>query len=315
MRFTDDGPDGRIARIADRQSGRVCRRQLLAAGLSSDMIQTRIARGQLIRVYPGVYAVGHTLAPELGREVAAILACGRHAAIARWSAAALWGLAPSRDATDPIQVTLAHGDRGRHRTGIEVRHSARLTRQNVRYLKGVPVTDPAWTVLELAAELAPRAAERMLDEALARHITSRTKVLETVERAGPRRPGAPLLRQLAEQRERPLSVTREEAEERLLALIRLADIPEPERQVRLWPGCEVDLYWRQAGMGAEVDSLAWHTSPTARRRDSRKTREIRDAGLGFMRITWEQITDESHALAARLSREIAERTLLRSRAA
>ena len=50
-------------------------------------------RGLLHPDHRGVYAVGHAELPPLGREVAALLACGPSAVLSHRSAAALWGLA------------------------------------------------------------------------------------------------------------------------------------------------------------------------------------------------------------------------------
>ena len=44
------------------------RKELLALGLSSSAIGRRVAAGRLHPVHPGVYAVGHPVLPELGRE-------------------------------------------------------------------------------------------------------------------------------------------------------------------------------------------------------------------------------------------------------
>jgi hypothetical protein len=81
-------PDERIAALGRLQWGRVSRRQLLVAGLSSGMVSVRVARGQLLPRHRGVYAVGHLAGVEHGREAAALLAGGSLAVLSHRSAAA-----------------------------------------------------------------------------------------------------------------------------------------------------------------------------------------------------------------------------------
>src|SRR5579875_3566738 len=83
--------DHRIARLAGRQHGYVTREQLLEVGLSRSGIDRRVKAGRLARVYDGVYAVGHVRDDEIGRAMAAVLACGPDAVLSHHSAAALWG--------------------------------------------------------------------------------------------------------------------------------------------------------------------------------------------------------------------------------
>src|SRR6185295_3317585 len=78
--------------LARRQHGVVTRKQLLAGGLSGDMIQRRLAAGRLHPLWRGVYAVGRPEVSDRGRWMAAVLACGPGARLSHGSAAALWGL-------------------------------------------------------------------------------------------------------------------------------------------------------------------------------------------------------------------------------
>src|SRR3954467_10880122 len=93
--------DGIVAAIARRQHGVVARRQLLAAGISARWIARRLDKGWLIRVYPGVYRVGHA-APSIEADyMAAVLACAEGAVLSGCAAAALLGLMPPRRAPHP----------------------------------------------------------------------------------------------------------------------------------------------------------------------------------------------------------------------
>src|SRR5437870_3633316 len=87
-----DGTDAVIARLAWRSHGVVTRQQLLANGVTKKQIRTRIARGSLIVVYPGVYRVGHRAPSIEATYVAAVLACGEGALLMSLPAAHLYRL-------------------------------------------------------------------------------------------------------------------------------------------------------------------------------------------------------------------------------
>src|SRR4051812_26031671 len=84
--------DRKVERIATRNHGVVTRRELLGAGLTNGTIQRRIAKGTLLRVYPGVYRVGHRAWSVEATYMAAVQACGDGAVLAGRAAAYLYGV-------------------------------------------------------------------------------------------------------------------------------------------------------------------------------------------------------------------------------
>jgi very-short-patch-repair endonuclease len=100
------------------------------------------------------------------------------------------------------------------------------------------------------------------------------------------------------------ALTRSEAEERFLLLVRRARIDPPEVNV-IVAGHEVDFYWPAERLAAEVDGFAFHASPPAFARDRRRDADLTAAGLRVMRILSQQITDEPEALLVRLGRALA----------
>src|SRR3954453_2662168 len=91
-----DRTDQLIARLARRTHGVVTRQQLLAGGVTHDQIRTRVARGSLIVIHPGVYRVGHAAPSIEATYMAAVLACGRGALLMGAAAAHLYGLIKDR---------------------------------------------------------------------------------------------------------------------------------------------------------------------------------------------------------------------------
>jgi hypothetical protein len=74
--------------------GVAARFELLAAGEKSAAIQARIESGRYLRLYDGVYAIGHAELTVLGRRRAVVLACGRRAVLSHRSAAGAGACGP-----------------------------------------------------------------------------------------------------------------------------------------------------------------------------------------------------------------------------
>ena len=116
--------------------------------------------------------------------------------------------------------------------------------------RGIPITSPQRTLLDLAAVVGPRELEQAVAEAQRRGLADSRRLLALGARY-PTRRGARALRLLATGDERP-ALTRSQAEERFLALIRAAELPSPEVNIPLH-GFEVDFLWREHALVVEID--------------------------------------------------------------
>lgn len=291
----------RIATVATAQRGMVAHWQLLEIGISSSSISRMLAAGSLHRVHRGVYAVGHVAEATLAPETAALLACGEGAALSHRTAAALWGMLPPINPDAPVDVTLLQGRWGR-RPGIRFHRTRQLDPPDVRTLDRLPVTSPARTLIDIATGLSDRELERALDEGFVRRIVRTGEIEQTIAR-NRTRPGARRLQTLLGRRG-STTITRSEAEERFLALIRAAEVARPRINVRL-DGYEVDFLWRERRLVVEVDGYTYHSSRSAFERDRRKDAVLRAAGFDVIRVTWRQMEDEPLAVIARLAQALA----------
>lgn len=277
--------DQRVARIAERQHGLVTREQLSAVGLGRGAIAHRVERGRLHRVHRGVYRVGHPLPSPYSREAAAVMACAPKAAVSHRDAAVLLGLL--RSAHGPVHVTVA----GRHappRPGIVVHRAKDL---DVVRRHRIPVTSPLRTLLDISHRVSPRELERAVDEALVQGLVNPDDLMRS-----------PRIRRLLELQVGP-TLTRLEAEERMLGVVRDAKLPPPLVNTTV-AGRHVDFYWPPA-VAVEVDGFRFHgTTPRKFRNDHEKTAALELAGIRLMRVTWWEIVEEPLALAARLARAI-----------
>lgn len=180
---------------------------------------------------------------------------------------------------------------------------ARLDPCDVTAREGIPITTPARTLLDLAATVERRELERALAEAEVRRLVSPQQLADLLAVASGRR-GATALKALLRNQGGP-SLTRSEAEERVLALVRAARLPMPQTNTRIGRH-EVDLYWRDERLALEVDGYAFHSSRTAFERDRLRDAELQAAGLRVMRVTWRQIVDAPEAVVARLAQALAQ---------
>lgn len=288
--------DRLIGDLAARQYGIVARKQLLAMGIGAGAIETRLRRHYLHPLHRGVYAVGHLALPPLAREMAAVLACGQGAAVSHRSAALVWHLLPASDRPD-IDVTVLTG-KGR-RAGLQIHKSRRLSPQDVRHLRGLPVTAPWRTLVDLADTGTDRELERATHEAITRRLLNARRLRAELDQYRGRR-GISRLKKLLEDDD-PSTLTRSEAEERFLTLVRSAGLQAPEVNV-LVHGHEVDFLWREQGVVVEVDGFQFHSTREAFERDRRRDADLQSAGLRVLRVTWRQIVDESYATLARVVR-------------
>jgi hypothetical protein len=153
-----------VAALAATQCAHVTAAQLHAAGLSAGAIALRVRRGRLHRVHRGVYTVGLPNHTMVGAWMAAVLACGEGALLSHESAAQLWAVSP-RVRSDFPHVTVPDNGRRHRRPRIALHRSRHLPPGVVARHRGIPVTSPERTVIDLAELMSQRMVERMIDEA------------------------------------------------------------------------------------------------------------------------------------------------------
>lgn len=283
-------PDARVVRLASAQAGVVSGEQLRIVGLSRGAIAHRVKTRRLHRLHLGVFAVGRPEVGPLGREVAALLACGPGTVLSHASAAALWGLC------DPPETVEVVSRRGRTRDGITA-HRGELDRDDTRTKHHLRVTSPARTLLSLADVVDLTELERMVGEAASKKLTTERELHEAIASGGR---GAAKLRAILD---RGPAFTRSEAERRLLTLIRAARLPKPKVNARIGAH-EVDFAWPDRRLIVEVDGYAFHATRAAVENDRRREGDLDAAGFEVLRCTWRQITREPEALLVRLARRL-----------
>lgn len=289
--------EAEIAEAAARQHGVVTRAQLIQIGLTKDGIQSRLRAGRLRPLHRGVYLPGTLvgpLRPARHREMAAVLACGRGAAVSHRSALWLLELVTARP-RDSVHLVL-EGGRCR-RPGVIAHRVASLPAPDVTVVDGIPTTVPIRSIIDTAADAGPRELEQVIARAERLGRLDLDALRDRVQREQGR-PGVALLRAILAA---PTpAFTRSQLEERLLELVRKAHLPEPECNVRIG-GFELDLFWRHHGVAVEVDGFAYHASRLSFEHDRERDFALATQGIEVQRVTWRHIDDQPLVVIRRLT--------------
>lgn len=302
-RLNDQPPDGALAALAARQHAVFGLDQLAELGLTPRTVQKRAATGRLHRIHQGVYSlVPPKLLTRDGLWMAAVLACGPSAVLSHRSAAALlelraWG-------HTEIEVTVP-GRAPRKRAGIAVHRSTTLRPRDTTRVRKIPCTTVSRTQLDIAEVLDRRGVERALDQAEILEVLDARALHEQLSH-NPTRPGTPRIRAVLEDYHAGSTVSWSELEERFLALIRAAQLPEPE--LNAWivmpdraPAICADFVWWAQRLVVETDGHATHRTREAFERDRRRDQRLATAGWRPIRVTWRQIINQRDEVVATLS--------------
>ena len=276
-----------VARLADRQNGRVSVAQLKALGVASVAVARLVADGYLRPGHPRVYAVGHR-APSVEADLtAAVLYAGPGAMLSH--ATALWwrGLLDRR----PWSLEVSTPRRCRSLPGVTV-HGRRDCRRE--WHNGLPMTTIEQALLDFAA-VAP------LDRV--RYALANADYLQVLDVAalqviaGTGRRGSTKLRAALKRHEPKLARTRSPLERIFLPFCEVHGIPLPD-DVNVWiEGVLVDAVWWKQRLVVELDGKGNHSSWAQIQRDRSNELKLRAAGFDVMRYGTVQFDEEPELVA------------------
>lgn len=285
------GAEAIIRRVAARQYEVVEFRQLIAAGVPRGVIRELIARGWLIPLHRGVYAVGRADLVPRGVWLAATLYAGPAAPLSHGHGGALWAVC--RAPKGPVHVSSLSNRRST--AGVTVHRRRHHPGWAWGHKERIPVTSLEWTIFDIAAIEPETTVRRAIEEA------ERLRILET----GPMRrcyasrrgePGAALVAEVMAEAA-PAHFTRSEFEDLLRDVCREHGLPLPEMNDHAL-GHEVDAHWRDGLLIGECDSWDWHRTRQAFENDGARDVELQKAGYRVVRITWRRLTRQPEAVAS-----------------
>ena len=254
--------------VAGRQHGVVTLAQLLAIGVSRTTVESWLRAGRLTRLYRGVYAVGHDALRSEGRWLAAVWACGEGAALSHRPALALHALKPTSALLTDVSVPA----RRRARKGIRLTQTTFLPGDVVE-VRGVPVTSPTRTIIDMTSLLPARQLEYLMALADRRGELDHARL--------PTLAAEPQL-------------TRSEDEAILLEALRAAGLPVPEANPWVTHGggeeWQPDFVYWDVRLIVEIDDDS-HKTPASFELDREKDTVRQDDGWTVRRVTRRQVRE------------------------
>jgi very-short-patch-repair endonuclease len=292
--------DGEIGRLAELQHGHIHLQQLQIAGVGRHARAHRLRNGQLHATLPSVFLVGRPKPTELGRIMAAALCFKGDALVTDRASASVWGLMDTTQAlgADELIDVLVVGRSARLDRGVRVHRTSAITKSDIRWRNGIPVTSPALTILRLAATMDEFELETALSAGFRKNLVRRSQ-LEDVMQRNPRAKGIAKLRQLLEQTE-SLHDTRSRYERKLLKLLKAADLPLPLTNIPV-AGKLVDGVWPDLKLILEFDGWQYHGKRKGFETDRLRDQHLLIADQRVLRVTAHQIDRRPYALIARIA--------------
>jgi very-short-patch-repair endonuclease len=269
--------------FAARQGGHVTREQLVGAGVAGTTLKRWVSSGKLIRVYRGVYAVGHLQSHPVSAAHAALLAGGERCALAGSPALVLWNV--WRRWPQQLEIVIA-GDR--RPSGLIVHRSTTLLRRDIKRVQGLRVTSPARTLLDTAERLTGEQLTRAINDLRLRDLLTLAQLTDVIER-NPTHPAVTLLQAHLEFAQP--EPTRSGLEDIFLPLLRRHGLPTPRINVHIC-GYRVDAYFHAQRLIVELDGWKRHRTKERFVKDRRQDFAIlAKTGMPTVRLPYEDVGD------------------------
>ena len=293
----------RLGRIAELQHGVFTSSQAQALGISTGTLARRKAKGYYQEIETGVLAVGGSVDSWRRTLTAAILSEGDLAAASHQTAAFLLGLIDRKGGE--IHVVTRRWLR-RPRPEIRLHESTDLTESDIIIVDGIPVTNPARTLVDLGAT-APWLVRGALGAALRSEMTTLDEIERFIARVARRgRRGVGVIRPLIRERRRWEQRTDSFLEDEFMAKVIVRhDLPEPVTQSTLADAdgrfvCRADFAYPAAKVLIELDGFGSHSDESAFQRDRTKQNRAVLLGWTVLRYTWQDVMERPGAIAAEI---------------
>lgn len=277
--------DRRLAEIARTQRALITLGDARSAGGSRSQLHRRASAGILERLAPRVYAARAAPPSDDGRLLATVLSIEAQVGVSHLGAGRRYGI-PGYRTADP-ELSVPRGTRIA-RPGVRIHESTDLDRCTLVDVGGIPTTDPARTLLDLARYVGPQRLARNIEWCRREGLVDWPELVATLARHARRgRPGIQKFRAVLDANAHRLEVTDVDMELLVLGLLRQHGLPEPVLHHQVWQGgrfvAELDLAYPDRKVGIECDGDV-HLLPEVRTRDLPRQNDLILLGWTILRF-------------------------------
>jgi hypothetical protein len=282
--------------------------RVLALSGTRRIIEERMHRGRWVATHRGVYR--DAAAPRSPEQelLAAVFAAGDLAVASHLSSVWLWGLL-ARPPDEPcVSVPYAHSPK---HSGIRVHRATDLLGAGFHERRGIPVTDPARSVLDAAAVAPPSLTTLLVDRAISTKLVTVAGLVAVLERYGRKgRRGAGRLRSvLAERGVQAPGRTPTVLESRMARLARTINAPAPVAEYKVGR-YYLDFAWPEIKVAVEVDGWDGHAAYDDWLRNMEKRNWCGTQGWLILAFAWEHLQRRPEWVASEIQRALAGRALV-----
>jgi hypothetical protein len=209
------------------------------------------------------------------------------------------------------QVSVPYSRSVKHK-GIVLHRSTDLLGVGPHERRGIPITDPARTVLDACGVVPPHVAELLVDRGISSKLVTVSGLAAVLERFGRRgRRGTAMLRAVLENR--GVAATNRAPtvlESRMARIARSINAPPPVPEYPVANGhYRWDFAWPEVMVAVEVDGWEGHVAYTDWLRNIEKRNWGTEHGWLVLVLAWDHINANPTAIAARIEAVLAERSL------
>ena len=314
--------DRMLTALAATQSGCFSSSQLYELGFSRNTVRSRVDSGRWERHAKGVYGFSDwPVDADVDSDdnwtrrvwLADLHAKGTGTTFRR-SAGRWMGMHPIDGRRSTVEL-MAPLSAGRALEGTIRYRSDSLAPQDRIVVRGLTVTSPARTIVDIAAVAMSVRLRLLIDNSISEGLLTRAELDDALLRGAiSGRRGALRLSKVLDDMSPGVVTNRSELERRLVRAVELSGLPEPVWEYPLpnaigWRGF-VDCCWPEVKFIVEADSRTWHDTVLQAPKDQERDAEAGRVGFHTLRRRYRDLTSGIEATAQLLRETYEQRARL-----